>query len=553
MGIRFGTNNPGSNLRIGTETVGGIAIGNEVAWRASQTAATTNYLYMYDVISGRLYRMNVTTGIPISNGVRVRAMQGLTFHNGTMYGIGRSPNGFLYSIDTATGFATQVSRASGEGIPNALAFHNGAFYIIGRATWTLRTINISTGTSTQVGSATRFGINEVVPSGLVSHNGSLYMVGTTNGALFTLNTTTGIATRVGNSNKFGVNENSPTGLGSHNGNLYMCGSTNNALYTLNTTTGVATQVGSATRFGINLSGPSGLTGAAVTADQIEPNPVPPVRYNPQQPLDPLPDPPMPDPDPPDPDQPDPDPPRTPTRDLYMISSSRLYVVDATTGLATRQGSSSIGISPNDLANISGSLYTLSGTTLYRISTSTGRATRVGSSSNSDLQSTMSSTLIPGDSVVSVTADTLTAHSRSLYSTMRVSVRNSTLGTSRTLSRLVVINRSTGRATSSRQILAGSSISAIVVGGGLTNVSFDVLVSHSGSLYGVDGGRLYRFSGDYAIRGSSITTPGGMASRGGTLYGAYSNGLYSISTSSGSRTRIGSGYGLSASPRGLTSV
>ena len=94
----------------------------------------------------------------------------------------------------------------------------------------LYTLNPTTGRATRVGTATRFGVNELWPTGLASHNGTLYMVGQSNDALYTINPTTGRATRVGTASGFGVNEGAPSGVASHNGKLYMLGGITDALY-----------------------------------------------------------------------------------------------------------------------------------------------------------------------------------------------------------------------------------------------------------------------------------------------------------------------------------
>ena len=244
----------------------------------------------------------------------------------------------LYTVNTTTGIATRIGSPQGVTRPRGLAWDGSKLYAVAetlgnRPTSALFTVDRADGTSTRVGNANRFGVNERSPSGLAWDGTNLYMVGGTNDALFTVNTTTGVATRVGNANRFGVGESSPSGLAWDGTNLYMVGGTNDALYTVNTTTGVATRVGNADRFGVNERAPTGLAWDGTN--------------------------------------------------LYMVGTTNdvLYTLDTTTGVATR-----IVEPPPELSNLGAvgdALYAVDRTNnaLATVNTVTGIATRIGSATD----------------------------------------------------------------------------------------------------------------------------------------------------------------------------
>ena len=109
---------------------------------------------------------------------------------------------------------------------------------------------------TRVGNANHFGLSDtnVSLATLTWHRHQLYSVDNGSGGLYRMNTLDGTAARVGTVDGFGVEETSPTGIASHNGVLYMIGSQTRKLYTLNPETAIATAVSSSvTNFGTNIS------------------------------------------------------------------------------------------------------------------------------------------------------------------------------------------------------------------------------------------------------------------------------------------------------------
>ncbi len=196
---------------------------------------------------------------------------GLAAINGTLYMVGEQTD-VLYTLNTDSadgtddGAAIQVgSTAAGfgvvESLPTGLAAINGTLYMVGERTDLLYTLDTTTGRATQVSAASvnQFGVGESNPSDLAAIANTLYMAGD-NDVLYTLNTATGRATRVGSTDAgFGVSELNARGLAAIGSTLYMVGNTNDVLYTLNTTTGMAIQVGSAAAgFGVGESFPTGL-------------------------------------------------------------------------------------------------------------------------------------------------------------------------------------------------------------------------------------------------------------------------------------------------------
>ena len=186
-----------------------------------------------------------------------QSFSSIAFHNNKLYAAGRENSRTPTIFDADTGTKLTGSNK----IFTGLASHNGTLYALyqgsGNITYLSRiTITNNTYTSSQIGSATHFGVNETAPYGLASHNNKLYMIGALR-KLYTVNTTTGVATEVGGAGTqtagFSVNETAPYGLASDGTNLYMIGQ--RKLYTLNTSTGVATEVGG---FASNLN-MSGLT------------------------------------------------------------------------------------------------------------------------------------------------------------------------------------------------------------------------------------------------------------------------------------------------------
>ena len=100
-------------------------------------------------------------------------------------GLGTVTNGVAYSPTTL--------------VPGGVAYRGGVYYITADDTDTLRTFDITAGTSTVVGTANRFGPSAIedTPRGLAFLDSRLYMVGQSNAALYSVNPSTGIATRIG--------------------------------------------------------------------------------------------------------------------------------------------------------------------------------------------------------------------------------------------------------------------------------------------------------------------------------------------------------------------
>ena len=237
MGIRFGSSNPGNNLRVGTETVGGIAIGSEVAYRRFIPPPPVT-LYTINRSNTSLYSLNSSTGVArrIGSarrfGVNERDPIDLEFHNGTLYMAG-ADSGALYTVGTSNGRARRVGRGFGGASPRGLASSGSTLYMSASISSSdyLYTVNTSAGTAVTVGSLEGFGVGEEYPGFLGYHNGTLYMSGgSDNNILYTLSTSTGRATRVGSV--------TCVGLASDGNNLY--GIDGNNIFILNTSTSSVT-------------------------------------------------------------------------------------------------------------------------------------------------------------------------------------------------------------------------------------------------------------------------------------------------------------------------
>ena len=223
----------------------------------------------------------------------------------TLYMVGRSNSGSLYSIDTSTGIATRGGRSLGF-VPFALGVAGGVMYssshegfysinvdssvatlISARANdWrglagigdtlygvrdavrNLQTIDVSNGTGTVVNSRlTNFGvtgINFLETLDLAPIGNTIYMIANALDsrnnnftALFGVDSSTGRASRIG-SNNLAVTSQFLLGLGAIGDTLYITGWGDDALFTISTTDGTLTRVGSARQFGVGENFPSGL-------------------------------------------------------------------------------------------------------------------------------------------------------------------------------------------------------------------------------------------------------------------------------------------------------
>lgn len=172
------------------------------------------------------------------------------------------------------GSVNKFGLGANEGQPSGLAAIGNTLYMVGwgedtydrdangrfirirtAAIPALYTVDASTGVATRVGSADKFGVNEIAPSGLAVIGDTLYMAGNYNETVYTLNTSTGVATPVG-SRLLETGGLGPNGLAAVGNTLYMVSTETDALYTVDTTTGIAARRGSAIQFGTGNAPPS---------------------------------------------------------------------------------------------------------------------------------------------------------------------------------------------------------------------------------------------------------------------------------------------------------
>jgi hypothetical protein len=157
------------------------------------TASADSILYATDGSGGtlsNLYTVNATTGATSLVGAVGFAVNGLEYHNGTLYGLERA-GGSLISINTSTGAGTAIGplgfRITGFAIDsagNAFGWHEPSQDALYR-------INLTTGAASFVGDP---GLS-TASHGLAFIGSTLYMHNL--GTVYTINTTTGGATVVG--------------------------------------------------------------------------------------------------------------------------------------------------------------------------------------------------------------------------------------------------------------------------------------------------------------------------------------------------------------------
>ncbi len=238
-----------------------------------------NTLYMVGGAADALYTLNIETGEATrvndsvsQSGVADKFPRSIASIGNTLYTVGGTHDA-LYTVNPATGETTRVGgtiqfRAVWD--LSAIAHIDKKLYVVDDTFDALYTINPTTGEATRVGFSIDFGVGETSPRGLASIGNTLYMVGNGSDALYTLNIETGEATRVGNVSQFGVGEWVPTGLTSIGNTLYMVGNTTNVLYALNIETGEATRVANISRFGVGEWVPTGLTSIGNTLYMVGP-------------------------------------------------------------------------------------------------------------------------------------------------------------------------------------------------------------------------------------------------------------------------------------------
>ena len=186
--------------------------------------------------------------LPRRFGVGEDNPRGLAAVGATLYMVG-STNDVLYTINiaddmTADGQAIQVGQVDpgfdvGETIPTGLAAIGDTLYMVGMRHGRLFTLNIDADNTADNGKATPvsslesgFGVGESNPTGLASLGNQLYVVGRETDRLYTLNILTGTATQVGLVDQYEVSEERASGLAAMGNILYMVGASTDALYAL---------------------------------------------------------------------------------------------------------------------------------------------------------------------------------------------------------------------------------------------------------------------------------------------------------------------------------
>ena len=195
----------------------------------------------------------------------------------------------------------------------------------------LHAINKDTGANREVGG--------IIPDiqDYASINNTVYIIDDNNNALYT-RTSTGYS-RVGSATNFGVSETNPTGLVAIGSTLYMVGNSTHKLYTLSTTTGRAQAVESSTT---NFGHTRGYNSRTRQYTYITPTDLAAIGST-----------------------------------LYMLTTSKLYTLSTSTGVASEVGSTA----GSGLAAIGNTLYMVGSGGLYTLSTTTGRSQAVSPSTN----------------------------------------------------------------------------------------------------------------------------------------------------------------------------
>jgi outer membrane protein assembly factor BamB len=186
----------------------GLLAGLALAWFTPHAHA--GILYATDAngntgSSSSLYTVDTTTGATSLIGSTGIVVNGLEYHNGTLYATERNDGG-LYTLDTSSGASSLVGGfgAHGSGTPVLLAIDssgNGYTWVEGNDD--LATIDLTTGTVSILGD-----------SGISTYEHGLAFLGSTlyqhngDGDVHTVDTTTGAATSVGN-----------TGVSAHHGSV----------------------------------------------------------------------------------------------------------------------------------------------------------------------------------------------------------------------------------------------------------------------------------------------------------------------------------------------
>lgn len=215
-----------------------------------------------------LYQIDLATGVAIDLGaVNFGDAEGLEYANGTLYGIGGSTNQ-LWNLTTApgtligdTGTRTGTDAGLGYNAANGTMYHlNDSQGVSG-----LYTVNLGTGATTLVGTASAFGDNLAIDG-----QGNAYAIdGVFADSLYSIDLTSGAFSLIGG---LGLG-NISVQFGSDfdgSGTLWALDS-NGQIYTINTSTGAATfvsqvRLGSVT--GTTLSGFEGLAIAGASQGEV---------------------------------------------------------------------------------------------------------------------------------------------------------------------------------------------------------------------------------------------------------------------------------------------
>ena len=237
------------------------------------TGSTADALYSFDRTISANSKPAVRVAAVTGFGVSETDPSGMAWHRGELYMVGRATDS-LYTVDITTGTAALVATASqllnnkANTALSGVASHNGALYVSTVMTGGLYRVEIDTLTAAQVGADNFGAVGESQAADIASHSNSLYMIGDHHDRLYTINASTGAATAVNlSATRFGtVGESQPRGLESYGGKLYLIGRSNNKLFELDTTTGTA----SATSHRINF-GAGELEGAGIARGYTRPS------------------------------------------------------------------------------------------------------------------------------------------------------------------------------------------------------------------------------------------------------------------------------------------
>jgi len=206
----------------------------EFLWATDGIATGSSTLYMINPTNGEILR---TVGVTGANTISGLAIQPGT---GTLYASqGQTGNRSLFKIDKTTGIATAVGTI-GQAISDTAFRSDGTLYAWGASSKKLYTINLASGTPTQLGNTTlstiggvglTFGVNGVL---YLTRSNSFITVNTSNGTI-----ASGPVTITGG-NVFNMLTTSSTGV------IYAAGrnfqSPPTKIYTLNVSTGALTLV-----------------------------------------------------------------------------------------------------------------------------------------------------------------------------------------------------------------------------------------------------------------------------------------------------------------------